>query len=119
MEAVSCGLETVMSAPANEDAIFTARGMGYALDDHRTMPIMYLVIRKTDLVIAMEPWQVESIRRQLVRPHFYTLLGLWSRPIYPHIQDPYGSPPAYFRRSFSYIENSVHGIVEQIEKSRA
>ena len=119
MEAVSCGLQTVISAPANEDAVKTAREMGYALDEHRTTPIMYMVIQKTDLVIAMEPWQAEYIGRQLVRPHSYTLLGLWSRPVFPHIQDPYGSPPAYFQRCFSYIENSVNGIVKQIEKSRS
>jgi protein-tyrosine phosphatase len=119
MEAVSCGLQTVMSAPANEDAVMTARGMGYALEEHRTLPIMYIVIHKTDLVIAMEPWQAEYIGRQLVRPHSYTLLGLWSRPVYPHIQDPYGSSSAYFKRCFSYIEDSVNGIVRQIEKSRS
>jgi protein-tyrosine-phosphatase len=79
---------------------------------------MYLVIRKTDLVIAMEPWQAEYIGRQLVRPHSYTLLGLWASPVRPHIQDPYGSSSAYFRWCFSYIEDSVHGIVKQIEKSR-
>ena len=117
MPAVSCGLQTIISAPANEDAVKTAREMGYALEEHRTTPIMYMVIQKTDLVIAMEPWQAEYIGRQLVRPHSYTLLGLWSSPVSPHIQDPYGSSSAYFKRCFSYIENSVHGIVKQIEKS--
>jgi len=119
MDAVSCGLQTVMSAPANEDAVMTARKKGFRLEEHRTMPIMYMVLRKTDLLVAMEPWQAEYIRRQLVRPHAYTLLGLWSRPVLPHIQDPHGAPSAYFDRCFSYIENSVHDIVEQIEKSRA
>lgn len=119
MEAVSCGLQTVLSAPASEDAAMTARKMGIHLEEHRTMPIMYMVLRKTDLLVAMEPWQAEFISRQLVRPHAYTLLGLWSRPVFPHIQDPYGSPSAYFKRCFSNIENSVHGIVKKIEKSRS
>lgn len=117
MDAVSCGLQTVMSAPASDDATVTARKMGHRLEEHRTMPIMYLVLRKTDLLVAMEPWQAEYIGQELVRPHAYTLLGLWSRPVLPHIQDPHGAPPAYFDRCFSYIENSVHEIVEKIEKS--
>ena len=117
MDAVSCGLQTVMSAPANKDASITAGKMGYDLGDHKTTPIMYLALRKTDLLVAMEPWQAGYISRQLVRPHMYTLLGLWSRPILPHIQDPHGSSNAYFDLCFSKIENSVHGIVEKIEKT--
>ena len=53
MDAVSCGLQTVISAPANEDAVKTAREMGYALDEHRTTPIMYIVIQKR---IWRLPW---------------------------------------------------------------
>jgi protein-tyrosine phosphatase len=118
MDAVSCGLQTVMSAPANKDALITAGKMGYDLGGHKTLPIMYLVLRKTDLLVAMEPWQAGYLSRHLVRPHMYTLLGLWSQPALPHVSDPYGSSYAYFDRCFSHIENSVHGLIAQIEKAR-
>lgn len=115
VEAVSCGLQAILSAPANADAIRTAHGMGYDLDGHRTTPVMYLALKRTDLLVAMEPWQAEYMRSNLVRPHMYTLLGLWSKPALPHIQDPYGASDAYFNRCFTLIENSVHGIVKKIE----
>ena len=119
MEAVSCGLRTIVEAPANEGAVNAARVLGYDLREHRTKPIMYLLFRKTDLIIVMEPWQAEFIDLHLSREHSYTLLGLWHKPVIPHIQDPFGSSCAYFERCFNKIEMSVHEIVTQIKNSES
>jgi len=117
MEAVSCGLSTIIAAPANEEAVNMAEIFGYDLSEHRTMPMMYLVLRKTDLIIVMEPWQAEFINLQITRKHFYTLLGLWHKPVLPHIQDPYGKSSNYFAKCFSTIEKSVNEVVTKIKKS--
>ena len=117
LEVASCGLQTIVAAPANEDAVKAARKRGVDLESHRTTPIMYLVLKKTDLLVAMEPWQVEYMKTYLMRDHHYTLLGLWYKPVLPHIQDPYGASPEYFERCFKYIEESVHVISKKIKES--
>jgi len=118
INAISCGLDTIEDAPANEAAISAGKQLGVNLESHSTSPIMYQVLKKTDLLIAMEPWQVEFLEKNLSRKHSCTLLGLWSQPVLPHIQDPYGSSPEYFEKCFIYIQNSVNELARKInEKS--
>lgn len=114
VNASSCGLQTVMGAPANEAAVRTARKMGFSLENHKTTSIMYMVLRSTDLLVAMEPWQPEFMSKRIFRKHNYTLLGLWSEPVLPYLHDPYGTTPEYFERCFTYIEKSVNEIVSKI-----
>ena len=119
IDAISCGLDTIEDAPANREAINTAKRLGFNLQEHRTTPIMYLILRKTDLLVSMEPWQGEFLKRHLVKKHQSTLLGLWSRPILPYIQDPYGSKQPYFETCFNYIQSSVNELAKKIKnKSR-
>ena len=79
VDAISCGLDTVEDAPANKDAILTAKSLGFDLQEHKTTPIMYLVLRKTDLLVAMEPWQGEFLEMHLTRKH--------TRPYWVYGQD--------------------------------
>lgn len=116
IEAISCGVLTSEDAPADEHAILAARQRGISLEGHKSTPIMYLILRKTDLLVAVEPWQADLIARNLIRKHYCTLLGLWSRPALPHIHDPYGSSPAYFQQCFARIEQSVYGLAKKIKK---
>ncbi len=116
IEAISCGLDTIEDAPANDNAIRMAKQLGFDLEGHKTRSITYLVLKKTDLLIAMEPWQAEFLQKGLTRQHYRTLLGLWAKPVFPYIQDPYGASPAYFEKCFRYIQKSVHELVEKIEK---
>lgn len=117
IDAISCGLHAVENAPANEKAIRTAQCMGYDLSMHRTTPIMYPVLKKTDLLIVMEPLQSHLIKFYLARLHYVTLLGLWVKPVHPFIYDPYGSSPEYFRNCFNYIEKSVYALADKTRKA--
>ena len=116
VEAISCGLQTIEGAPANAEAIHMAQKMGIDLEAHRTTPIMYLILRKTDLLVAMEPNQAKFLQNNMGRDYQCTLLGIWARPIIPYIHDPYGAIPAYFEKCFSTIKKSVHGIAQKTLK---
>ena len=78
---------------------------------------MYVIFRKTDLIVAMEPWQADSLTKNLKRKHYITLLGLWMCPLRPHVQDPYGHSATYFNNCFDYIENSVDEIAKKIKNN--
>lgn len=117
VNAISCGLDTIEDASANARAINTAKALGYKLEEHVTQPIMYLVLKRTDLLIAMEPWQAEFLQDNIIRKHSCTLLGLWSQPVLPHIQDPYGATPEYFEKCFTFIQNAVKELVNKVENN--
>jgi protein-tyrosine phosphatase len=118
IEAISCGISTIVDAPANGNAIQVAGEIGYDLKEHKSTPIMYLVLKKSDLLVGMEPWHADFFDRHLYREHYRTLLGLWLRPASPCIPDPYGCPSAYCRACFTHIEKSVNEIATQLEKAR-
>lgn len=115
-ESSSCGLDTVTGAPANETAIQVAGSRGFDLRDHKTTPIQNLPLQKTDLLVAMEPWQVEYLKREFGETCACTLLGLWGPNANPYIHDPYSSTHTYFWNCFSVIEKSVYEIAGKIKK---
>lgn len=116
IEAVSCGLDTIEHSRANESAMRAAKRSGFNLDEHRTRPVMYLDLKKTDLLVAMEPWQAEYLDKHLMREHVCTLLGLWTRPRLPHLQDPYSAVDTYFDNCFTSIRSGVSAIVSKVSK---
>lgn len=116
VDAVSCGLDTIENAPANKSAVSASQRSGFSLKEHRTQPMMYLTLKRTDLIIAMEPWQIKYLEKHLMRKHNCTLLGLWSEPILPHLQDPYGAPDVFFDRCFTNIQSGVVSLVNKIPK---
>jgi protein-tyrosine phosphatase len=115
VDAVSCGVDTQNGLPANDEAIKTAATKGFDLSTHKTTAIQSLVLRSTDLFVAMEPWQVERIGREFGNECNCSLLGLWGVPANPHIQDPYGASTFYFINCFNYIEDSVNEIAKKIK----
>lgn len=117
MEAVSCGINTQDGVLANQHAIFVAAEKGIDLQNHRTSRVQSLSIRKHDLFVAMEPYQIEYLKQEF-KENPCTLLGLWGKPVIPHIQDPYGASDAYFHHCFYFIEKSVYEIVKKVSKAR-
>jgi len=118
IDSISCGVETRTGFLANEDAIRTAAAKGFDLRKHKTTPIQSLTFRDSDLFVAMEPWQLEYIDWEFGEKYRCSLLGLWGRPVSPHIQDPYGTSSVYFNHCFNYIENSVHEVASKINKTK-
>lgn len=118
LEAISAGVHASEGAKADSIAIRVGKTMGYDLDRHRTTPVMYPQYRKTDLFLAMEPWQAELVQTNLADKHYTTLLGMWGEPKRPCIYDPFMRPESYFENCFNYIENTVNAVAAKITKAR-
>ena len=115
-KAVSYGLATQPDLPANERAIEVAARRGVGLESHRTAPIEEYEPKSGDLLVAMEPWQASRLVDIYGTSSACTLLGLWGRPITPHIQDPYGATPEYFNHCFNNIDIAVNEILGKISE---
>lgn len=110
IEAISCGVEAIDGANANDEAINVAGRHGIDLRPHKTTPAKNVEIRQTDLMIAMEPWHIDDLSSIFGKQHQYTLLGLWGKPELPYLQDPFGYSLSYFDKCFSYIETCLKNI---------
>lgn len=116
VSAISCGLDTIEGAPANEAAIRVAERLGFDLKRHKTSPLDIVSFRPGDLLIAMEPGQAVSLQNNLKGKYQCSLLGLWTSPYLPHIYDPYGASSCYFENCFLNIQQSVDELAIKIKK---
>ena len=115
-EAISCGIDTIKDAPANLDAVMMADKHGFDLKQHKTQPVKCAALKSSDLLIAMEPWQLEFLQKDMGGKYQYSLLGLWTETVLPHLQDPYGASSFYFDRCFLIIEQGVQVITKKVNK---
>ena len=118
--AISFGIEAADGVGANEDAARTAMLRGVDLKDHRSTRLLPSLIARGDLIVAFEPVHLLRVTQQNVTsPTGLTLLGLWARPVRPHIQDPYGRSDRYFQQCFSAIDLNTHELVMRMAAHRA
>jgi len=115
LRAASFGLDTPGDEPADPVAARNALARGVSLATHRTSSSRSFALEPTDLLVVMEPEQAQELEL-LEGRHQVTLLGLWSKPRRPFIQDPYGRSDEYFQTCFGLIDSGVHGL-ERLLKS--
>lgn len=112
--AASFGLEAAQGLPADPAALRNAQARGVDLSMHRSARMESSCIRSGDLIVVFEPWQIPEACLRGGGQVPVTLLGIWARPVHPHVQDPYGRSDRYFQRCFSLIDSNVGQIVERI-----
>ncbi|MEM8800428.1 MAG: phosphotyrosine protein phosphatase [Pseudomonadota bacterium] len=115
----SFGLATSADRPADTLAIERAHARGVSLDDHRATRVEDFAFQTGDLLIAMEPRQIRKLRaREDTAPQMRTLLGLYCKPRFAHLHDPYEQSPRYFDNCFSRIDRAVARIHQLWQASR-
>jgi protein-tyrosine phosphatase len=111
----SFGLSTSTGGAAYKEVVEEAMKRGIALGVHRSTDAKDFEVRKGDLLIAMEPRQArELLQRFATASCQFTLLGLWSAPIRPHIHDPYGLSREYLCRCLNLIDSAVASLARQV-----
>lgn len=104
----SFGLSTDSGKPAHEPAILAGARLGQDLSDHRATALADYEPQSGDLLLAMETRQLRRIAadpRLAALPR--TLLGLYARPVVPHLHDPYSLSDAYMDRCLLRIEGTI------------
>lgn len=119
VRAVSFGLEAGDGAPADPVAAQNALRRGLDLSAHRSARAESSSFAEDDLIIVFEPRQLAQICRRIGRQMHVSLLGAWSNPIRPHIQDPYGRSDRYFQECFSVIDTGVTMLIGQMARHGA
>jgi protein-tyrosine phosphatase len=116
LRAVSAGLEARQQGAADQAAIMHALTRNVRLDGHRTTPFSMLEILPGDLVVCMEPGQARTVARARSDPVYQlTVLGLWSQPLRPYLQDPYGLLDAYWNACLAHIDSALVAINSRLE----
>lgn len=117
--AVSFGLEATDGTPADPVALRSALLRGVDLSAHRSARAESSSFANDDLIIVFEPGHLAEIWRRSRRERPASLLGVWARPVRPHIQDPYGRSDRYFQQCFSVIDANVAALVRYMMRHDA
>ena len=119
VQAVSFGLDATDGALADRNELKNALLRGIDLSMHRSSRLESAHLAGDDLVIVFEPGQVAEVRRRFGDRPPVRLLGIWTRPSRPHIQDPYGRSDRYFQQCFSVIDANVAELVARMTRGDA
>jgi len=120
INAVSLGFATAGDAPAHPTAIEAARKFGVDLSLHRTTDLEDFRFGEGDLVLAMEVRQARRLVGLLSGKQLQIgLLGLWARPVRPHIHDPNRLGTEYFDTCFGVLSSAVAGLANALSGAHA
>lgn len=119
MDSASFGLSTTTGRAAHGPAILAAQALGYDLSAHRAIDLQDYVPREGDLLLAMEVRQLHRLAADpRVRHLPRMLLGRWTRPMLPHLHDPYQLDDRYMARCLRRVEQAVGALVSAFPGAR-
>ena len=108
LRVASFGLSTDAGKLAHPPAVEAARALGFDLSAHRATRAGDFVPESGDFLLAMETRQLRRLARDPVFSAFpRSLLGLYAKPAFPHLHDPYELDPAYMPVCLRRIERAV------------
>lgn len=115
----SFGLSTMADKPAHAPAMEAAAAMGHDLSSHRTMRVEDYIPQSGDLLLAME---VRQLHRLAALPGLAdvprSLLGLWCKPAFPHLHDPYMLDSRYMPVCLKRIETAAVNLARAFPGAR-
>ncbi len=106
--AVSFGLRALPGTRADAAAVTNAAKRGVDLNPHRCRSLDTVILRSSDLLVAMEPGQAQRLKTfASAAAAQLTLQGLWASTPRPYVPDPYGHGDACFQYSYALIDSSL------------
>jgi protein-tyrosine phosphatase len=113
LPASSFGLGTVGGDESPPLIVRVAAESGVDLGPHRSRGVEAVTLNASDLVLAMEPGHLRRLGTGAASTDVQvTLLGLWGRRRWPHIEDPFGLGPDYVRTCFGRIDAAVAAVAD-------
>ena len=122
LQVSSAGLIVPKSEKSPAEAVATAKKFGVDMQSHTSRPLTLELVEEYDIIVAMEAWQVQKMKKQYpkyLRKFF--LLPLFDSAKPPNteaisqynIEDPYGKSADRFYASFRRIERCIESLVKQ------
>lgn len=116
LAAASFGLDTRGGDTADGSAMRIAKLAAVDLSRHVSSRAVDYQPRAGDLLLAMEPEQLEPLHAAAGKGTQVTLLGLWCNHAVPYLPDPYGRRDGCFNRVFAFIGEAVTNIETELRR---
>ena len=117
LEITSFALSTEEAGnPIDPRAVAVLQASGYATDGHGARQITAADIEAADLVVAVEPYQVERLRRISPGADHIRLLNDFNPAMPPGtpLEDPWYGDSAGFHATLADVEAAIPGILDEV-----
>ncbi len=115
----SFGLATTTGVSANETAKDVAGDFQLDLKHHLATDISDFTITNGDLLIVMEDRHIKQLDAHITNQDVQVcLLGLWCRPRFALLYDPFSHSREYFSTCFNRIERAVINLVTECQNAK-
>ena len=120
LNVVSLGLSTSTGGRSPAQAITSAARVDVDLDVHRATAWPDFQAQAGDLFLVMEVRQAHEVRRRLgSRDDVQVcLLGMWCKPVMPHLHDPFTLGDRYFDRCFERVRQAIRHLDADLPHAR-
>ena len=116
---VSFGLATTTGVAANSMALDVANEYGVDMSDHRATNLADFTILDGDFLLVMEDRHIHWLAPHLIDKEVQIgLLGLWCRPRFALLYDPFEHSREYFSSCFGRIERAAHNLLQNYQEYR-
>jgi protein-tyrosine phosphatase len=126
VRSLSAGLWTKQSHAPPQAARDAARRRALSLDGHVPQMLTRELVEGADMVLVVEPWQLDELRRRhpdrrdrfFLLSHFEPGAASGGAYLHHHILDPFGGTAEAFERCYDRIDAAVGALVAAIAGSR-
>lgn len=119
LNTASFGLSTTSGRAAHPPAVAAASGLRHDLSAHVALDLADYHPQEGDLLLAMEVRQLHRLAADPRVSHLpRMLLGRWTKPMLPHLHDPYGLDDRYMGRCLRRIEQTIPALVSAFPNAR-
>jgi protein-tyrosine phosphatase len=124
LSSTSYGIDADETKGASIEAIRNGKSRGIDLTSHHCRSLGNIELQDGDLVLAVEPGHLPAIQ-QAIEIHNrdqalaqVSLLGIWSEPTTPFLQDPICRSDVYFSTCFDRIDQAIVRIAREMQTAQ-
>ena len=112
----SFGLSTHTGGASPAEAIAAAGRLNVDMRAHRATDWTDFKVLPGDLLLVMEIRQAHELRRRLGPRNDVQicLLGMWCKPVVPHLHDPHTLSSGYFDTNFRRVDQAVRRLALEL-----
>ncbi len=119
LNTASFGLSTASGRAAHPPAIAAAAVLTHDLSAHIAVDLADYQPQEGDLLLAMEVRQLHRLAADRRVSHVpRMLLGRWTKPMMPHLHDPYGLDDRYMTQCLKRIEATIPALISAFPNAR-
>jgi protein-tyrosine-phosphatase len=113
----SAGTHALHGHQAEPLAVAAMSRLGIDISDHRARQLTRDIVRRAGIILAMEQFHLDEVRRMLLwsKSHAKLLTDFGSLPEETEVQDPYGGPLESYLLCLQVLRPCIEALIDELD----